>query len=51
MLSFDIQFSLQAPDTLASTSHSYIQKLQRRMEWAYKTANETSKKELEHSKK
>ena len=51
MLPIDLQFGAQTPDILASTSHSYIQKLQRRLKWAYKTADEVSKKELEHSKK
>ena len=45
MLPFDIQFGVQTPDIVASTPHSYIQKLQRRLDWAYKTADKVSKME------
>ena len=51
MLPIDIQFGVQTPDIVTSTLHNYIQKFQRRLDWTYKTANEVSKKELEHSKK
>ena len=51
MLPIDIQFGVQTPDIIASASHNYLQKLQKRLEWAYKTADEVSKKESEHSKK
>ena len=44
MLPIDIQFGVQTPDINASTLHSYIQKLQRRLEWAYKTSDEVSKR-------
>ena len=36
---------------MASTSHGYIQELQRRLDGAYKTAHEVNKREAEHSKK
>ena len=51
MLPIDVQFGVRTPDIVASTSHGYIQKLQGRLDWAYKTANEVNKKELECSKK
>ena len=51
MLPVDIQFGVQTSDVVASTLYSYIQKLQRRLEWAYKIPNIVSKKESEHSKK
>ena len=51
MLLIDVQFNVRTTDIVASTSHSYIQKCQRRLYWAYKTANEVNKKESEHSKK
>ena len=51
MLPIDIQFGVRTPDIVASTSHGYIKKLQRRLDWAYKTANEVIKKESESSKK
>ena len=38
MLPINIQFGVQTPCVVASTSHYYIQKLQRRLEWAYKIA-------------
>ena len=50
-LPIDVQFGAQTPDIVASTSCCYIQKLQRRLEWAYKIANEISKKESQHSEK
>ena len=39
MLPINVQFGVQTPDTVASTSHSYIQKLQRRLDWAYEIAD------------
>ena len=42
MLPIDEQFGVRTPDTIASTSHGYIQKLQRRLDRAYKTANEVN---------
>ena len=43
MLPVDVQFGVRMPEIVASTSHSYIQKLQKRLEWAYKTALGVSK--------
>ena len=51
MLPIDVQFGVRTPDIVASTSHGFIQKHQRRLDWAYKTANEVNKKESELSKK
>ena len=51
MLPIDVKFGVRTPDIIASTSHGYIQKLQRRLDWAYKTAYKVSKREAEHSKK
>ena len=50
MLPIDITFGVRTPDIVVSTSHGYIQKLQKRLEWAYKTADEVSKKKSECSK-
>ena len=47
MLPIDVQFGVRTWDIVASTSHSFIQKLQKRLEWAYKSAEEISKKESE----
>ena len=44
-------FGVRTPDIVAATLHGYIQKLQRRLGWAYKTASEVNKKESECSKK
>ena len=45
MLPIDIQFDVQTQDIVASISHSFIQKIQRKLlEWAYKTANEVEKR-------
>ena len=46
----NFQFGVRTPDIVPSTSHSYVQKLLKRLEWAYKSAQEISKKESEHSK-
>ena len=51
MLPTDVEFGVRTPDIVASTSQEYIQKLQKSLKWAYKIAQETSKKELEHSKR
>ena len=51
MLPIYIKFGLQTPDIVATTAHGYIHKTQKRLEWAYKTADKASKKELECSKK
>ena len=45
MLPIDIKFGVQTPDIVTSISHGYIQKLHRRLEWGYKTADEVSKNE------
>ena len=51
MLPIDVQFGVRTPDIVAPTSHGYIQKLQKRLNWAYKTAHDVNKKESEHSKR
>ena len=51
MLPVDVQFGVRIPDIVPSTSHVYIQKLQRRLEWAYEAANVINQKESECSKK
>ena len=40
MLPIDIQFGIKTPHIVASTSHGHIQQVQRRLDWAYKTANQ-----------
>ena len=40
-----VQFGVRTPDIVSSTSNRYIQKLQKRLEWTYKSAQEISKKE------
>ena len=44
MLPIDIKFGILTPDIVASTSHGYIQKLQKRLEWAYKTTDKIIKR-------
>ena len=51
MLPIDVQLDVRTSDIVASTSHGYIQKLQRRLDWAYKIANDVNKKESEFFKK
>ena len=50
-LPINVQFSVRTPDIVSSMSHSYVQKLQKRLEWAYKLAQEISKKDSEYSKR
>ena len=50
-LPIDVQFCVRTPYIAASTSKGYIQKLQERLDWAYKTAHEVSKKESKCSKR
>ena len=42
MLAIGVQFGLRMPDIVASTSHNYIQELQKRLKWAYKSDHEVS---------
>ena len=51
MLPVNVQFGVRTPDIVSSMSHTYVQKLQKRLEWAYKLAQEISKKESECSKR
>ena len=51
MLPTDVQFGVRTPDIISSTSHSYIQMLQKKIEWGYKSAQEISKKVSECSKR
>ena len=51
MLPIDIEFGVQTPSILTSTTQSYGQKLQSMIQWAYKTAQEVSKKECNRSKR
>ena len=44
MLPINVQFGVRTSDIVYSTSYSYIQKLQKRLEWTYKLAQEISKK-------
>ena len=51
MLPIDVHFGVRTPDIVSSTSHSYIQKVQKRLQWAYKSAQEICKKEYRMFKK
>ena len=44
LLPIDVQFSVTTPDIVASTSHGYTQKFQKRLNWENKTAHEVSKR-------
>ena len=46
-----LQVGVRTPDIVASMLHCYILKIQRRLDWAYKTANEVNKRDSECSKK
>ena len=51
MLPIYVQFGVRTPDIVALTSSGPIQKPQKKLDWAYKTALNISKKESEHSKR
>ena len=51
MLPIDVEFVVWTPYILASTTQAYVQKLQNRLQWAYKTAQEVNKKERDRSKR
>ena len=51
MLPIDVLFGVRTPDIVASNSHDYIHKLQKRLGWVYTTTNDVNKKESEHSRK
>ena len=44
MLPIDIQFGVRTPGIVASTSHGYIQKLHKILDWAYKLLMKSIKK-------
>ena len=51
LLPIDIEYGVRTGDLVASTTHSYVQKLQKRLEWAYKKAQEVIQKESARSKR
>ena len=51
MLPIDVVFGVQTPNILASTTQLYVQILQNKFQWAYKTAQEISKEECDRSKR
>ena len=46
-LTIDIHFGTNTADLKGNTSTKYVKNLKKRIEWAYKTANEVVKKEQE----
>ena len=38
----DIEFGVQTPDISGTSTHKYIQKLQTRLKWVYKKAEEVN---------
>ena len=45
MLPIDIEFGVRTPDLVCTATHNYVKKFANRLEWAYRKANEFSKKE------
>ena len=44
-LPFGIQFGVQTPDLTGTSQHTFKQKLQNRLKWAYNMAKEINDKE------
>ena len=51
LLPIDVEFGVRTPDVANVATHKYIQRLQNRMEWAFKTAAEQSAKESARHKR
>ena len=47
----DIEFGVRTPDPVATSSNSYVEKLQKRLAWAFKKAQEVNNKEKKRNKK
>ena len=50
VLSIDVEFAVQTPSWSVTTTHGYVQKLQKILEWAYRKAQEINEKECQHNK-
>ena len=50
-LPIDIEFGVRTPDLVATSTKKYVEKLQKRLAWAYKKAQEVNHKEGKRNKR
>ena len=50
-LPIDIEFGVRTPDLVATSTRNYVEKLQKRLAWAYKKAQEVNHKENKRNKR
>ena len=50
-LPIDIEFGVRTPDLVATSTKNYVEKLQKRLAWAYKKAQEVNHKENKRNKR
>ena len=50
-LPIDIEFGVRTPDLVATSTKNYVEKLQKRLVWAYKKAQEVNHKENKRNKR
>ena len=44
-LPIDIEFGVRTPDLIATSTQNYVEKLEKRLAWAFKKAQEVNEKE------
>ena len=50
-LPIDIEFGVRTPDLVATSTKNYVEKLQKRLAWAYKKGQEVNHKENKRNKR
>ena len=50
-LPIDIEFGVRTPDLVATSTRNYVEKLQKRLAWSYKKAQEVNHKENKRNKR
>ena len=50
-LPIDIEFGVRTPNLIATSTKSYVEKLQQRLAWAFRKAQEVNEKENKRNKK
>ena len=50
-LPIDIEFGVRTPDLFATSTQNYVEKLEKRLAWAFKKAQQVNEKEKKRNKK
>ena len=50
-LPIDIEFGVRTPDLIATSTQNYVEKLKKRLAWAFKKAQEVNEKEKKRNKR